>query len=174
MPGAPSPQSPRFPQYQGFQPLSHSGNMANNQHLDDIPLERVVTGGSVTGARKPSSTTAGTTAAGSNNEENEKGPNFRPGLGRRKTHPLTAVDGAPAVEDGALTVMGKIYQKIINFSVVTRYFIYVLPLAVMIAIPISIGATVASDTRIGGVKMLWLFTWIEIGTFFQFLVCLHR
>jgi hypothetical protein len=142
--------------------------MASNQYLEEIPLEKVVTGGSVTGARKPSSTTGNTTAVGSSSEDNEKGHHFRPGLGRRKTHPLTNTDGtAAATDDGALTRMGRIYQKILNFSVFTRYFIYVLPLALMIAAPIIVGATAAPRARIGGVKIVWLFTWIEIGMVLQ-------
>ena len=62
-----------------------------------------------------------------------------------------------------LNRMGKIYNKILNFSIVTRYFIYVLPLALAIAVPIAVGATVAMDARIGGVRILWFFIWIEIG-----------
>jgi hypothetical protein len=138
--------------------------MTSNQYLEDIPLEKVVTGGSVTGARKPSSTTVNTTAVRSSSEDAEKGHRFRPGLGRRKTHPLSKTDGSAAMEDDALTRMGRIYQKIFNFSVVTRYFIFVLPLALMIAVPIVVGATAAPNARIGGVKIVWLFTWIEIGT----------
>lgn len=65
--------------------------------------------------------------------------------------------------DGTLTRMGRIYAKIVNFSVITRYFIYVLPLALLLAIPIIVGATAARKAEIGGVRIVWLFTWIEIG-----------
>ncbi|EEP77335.1 predicted protein [Uncinocarpus reesii 1704] len=67
-----------------------------------------------------------------------------------------------APEDGNLTQMGRFYNRILNFSVVTRYFIYVLPLALLIAIPIIIGATAAQNARIGGVKIVWFFTWVEV------------
>ena len=66
-------------------------------------------------------------------------------------------------EDGALTTMGRIYNKILNFSLVTRYFLYILPLGALLAVPIAIGATVARTAEIGGVRILWFFTWIEIG-----------
>ncbi|KAF2425283.1 hypothetical protein EJ08DRAFT_672152 [Tothia fuscella] len=64
--------------------------------------------------------------------------------------------------DGTLTRMGRIYAKIVNFSVVTRYFLYVLPLALVLAVPIIVGATAARKAQIGGIRIVWLFTWIEI------------
>ena len=68
-------------------------------------------------------------------------------------------------DETALTRMGRLYQRILNFSIVTRYFIYVFPLGSCLAIPIIIGATSAKKARIGGVSIVWLFTWIEIGEF---------
>ncbi|KAL8744805.1 MAG: hypothetical protein Q9184_007952 [Pyrenodesmia sp. 2 TL-2023] len=58
--------------------------------------------------------------------------------------------------------MGKIYDKVLNFSIVTRYFLYVLPLALLIAIPIIVGATAKQKAAIGGVRIVWFFTWVEI------------
>ncbi len=63
----------------------------------------------------------------------------------------------------ALTRMGRIYQRILHFSLITRYFIYVFPLGGALAVPIVIGATSARKARIGGVSIVWLFTWLEIG-----------
>ena len=65
-------------------------------------------------------------------------------------------------EDGALNSMGKVYKAIYNFSIVTRYFLYVLPLALGIAAPIVVGATTAKKATIGGVRIVWFFTWVEI------------
>lgn len=70
------------------------------------------------------------------------------------------LDGA--AQDGNLTKMGQFYMKILHFSVVTRYLIYVLPFAVLIAIPIIIGATAAKTAAIGGVRIVWFFTWVEV------------
>ncbi|RMD39989.1 hypothetical protein DV735_g5148, partial [Chaetothyriales sp. CBS 134920] len=64
--------------------------------------------------------------------------------------------------DGTLNSAGRIYQKIYNFSVITRYIVFVAPLALLIAVPMVIGATIAPNARIGGVKLLWFFTWIEV------------
>jgi hypothetical protein len=40
--------------------------------------------------------------------------------------------------------------------------IYVVPIGVLFAIPIIVGATVAPDAKIGGVHIYWFFTWIEV------------
>ncbi|KAI4722879.1 hypothetical protein E4T48_00853 [Aureobasidium sp. EXF-10727] len=65
-------------------------------------------------------------------------------------------------EEDTLNRMGRIYNKILNFSIITRYFVYVSPLALCIAVPIIVGATAAPDAKIGGVPIVWFFTWIEV------------
>ncbi|KAK5108366.1 hypothetical protein LTR62_008396 [Meristemomyces frigidus] len=87
------------------------------------------------------------------------------GRGRR---PLSGVHGNKTGhvgydgEEDTINTMGKLYKKIRDFSVVTRYLFYVVPLGALIAIPIIIGATSAKKTTIGNVPMLWFFVWIEI------------
>jgi hypothetical protein len=46
---------------------------------------------------------------------------------------------------------------------VTRYLVFVIPIGLLIAVPIVVGATVdsAKGAKIGGVRILWFFTWIE-------------
>ncbi|KAG6997504.1 mechanosensitive ion channel protein Msy2 [Physcia stellaris] len=97
--------------------------------------------------------------------ENEKAHYFKKrAAGRRKAAKDNA--GGRKGEDGeedTLTQMGQIYNKILNFSIVTRYFLYVLPLAIIIAIPIIIGATAAPKSTIDGhVRIVWFFSWVEI------------
>lgn len=134
-----------------------------NQYLDEIPLEKVVTGTSVTGARKPSTTGGNTTAVGSSNGS----PGMRPRIGRRKT--ANGVDGNEIEaklskdDDGAVNRMGRVYQKVVNSSVIVRYLIYVLPVAALLAIPIIIGFTSAPNAVVGGVRMVWFFIWLEVG-----------
>lgn len=65
-------------------------------------------------------------------------------------------------EEDTVNTIGKMYKTIANFSVLTRYFLYVLPLALAIAAPIVIGATVAENAKIGGVRIVWFFVWVEI------------
>lgn len=79
--------------------------------------------------------------------------------GRRKLKILeetTRVDSAPRI-----TGLGKFYAKIVGFSPVIRHVVYIIPIGALLAVPIVVGATVAQDAFIGGVRMLWLFTWIE-------------
>lgn len=65
-------------------------------------------------------------------------------------------------EDGTVNAIGRIYQAIYNFSIVTRYMIYVFPVGILIAIPIIVGATAARDATIGDVHLYWFFAWFEI------------
>lgn len=121
----------------------------------EIPLETVV------------SHTPSHTRTVHDDPNSEKSVLFHRGVhGRRRIKNRDSASGAThrPGDDGEITLnrMGKIYEKIVNFSIVTRYFIYVLPLALALAVPIIIGATVAKGARIGGVRVLWIFTWIEI------------
>lgn len=87
-----------------------------------------------------------------------------PGRRRRENTDINESTGKPsdAPDDGTLNRMGRIYQAIYNFSIVTRYMIYVIPIGALIAIPIIVGATAAKNARIGGVHIYWFFTWIEV------------
>jgi len=70
-------------------------------------------------------------------------------------------------EEDTINRMGMIYKKFKEFSIITRYSVYVVPVALCIAIPIIVGAlnNGAYKARIGGkngVSIVWFFTWIEI------------
>ena len=99
-------------------------------------------------------------------DTNEKTSLFkRPGGIRHRGPKGNDTRGTNNEEEDTLTQMGKIYSKILNFSIVTRYFLYVAPLAILIAVPIVIGATVAKNAKVGpegGVRIVWVFTWVEI------------
>ncbi|KAL9105935.1 MAG: hypothetical protein Q9227_008959 [Pyrenula ochraceoflavens] len=142
-----------------------------NDATIDIPLTTVPSRGQ-TGARKadaglaPNSYMQPATPL-SADATNEKAGLFHRhnAAGRRKKLEDNGRSNS-SEEDGTLTTMGKFYSAVLNFSIVTRYFLYVLPLAVMIAIPIIIGATAAPHAKIGdkktGVRIVWFFTWVEI------------
>ena len=61
-----------------------------------------------------------------------------------------------------VNAVGKFYRKVMASSVITRYLLYILPLGILIAIPIIVGATVAQGAKIGGVRIVWFFSWVEI------------
>jgi len=144
--------------------------MANpNDATIDIPLTTVTTRDQ-TGARKLDDTnpvseyTSQPTAP--DQHLNEKAGLFHRHIAGRRRIKVKDSDGGASrgygEEEDTLTRMGKIYNKVMNFSIIARYFVYVLPLAALIAAPIVIGATAAQHARLGGVKILWLFTWIEV------------
>ena len=146
----------------GFQHIpnqSGSSTMSNpNDATINIPMENVA-GNNIgkTGARKADPYSP---ATGSPQQQlNEKtGFSSRSVAGRRRTREKT---GGNDGDEEVVTQMGILYNKILNFSVVTRYFLYVLPLATIIAIPIIIGATVAKKATLGGVRIVWVFSWLE-------------
>ena len=153
---------------EGFQQLpNHNAcGMANpnDATIDMIPLTSVT---SRTGARKIDS-----------NSPNGYGrhPSFPQSQGNEKDHirkrfpagrrrKIVANERGNRGDDGeedTMTQMGKIYDKILNFSIVTRYFLYVLPLALIIAVPIIIDATREKKATLGGVRLIWFFAWVEI------------
>ena len=127
-----------------------------NDATIDIPLEKVQT---KTGVRR--SDTFDRQNGYSQQQMNEKASsNKRPVAGRRHTTEKRGKRERDGEED-TITHMGLIYNKILNFSIVTRYLLYVLPLAILIAIPIIIGATAAQNAKLGGVRIVWIFSWLE-------------
>lgn len=158
------PHQKRFSR-EGFQQLPNTStqNMVNpNDATIDIPLTQVTT---KTGARKmdTSPTGYGSQSTTSNHQHNEKAGYFpQPVAGRRKVATDDSTRRSADGEEEVLTQMGKIYNKILNFSIVTRYLVYVLPVALLFAIPIIIGATAAPKAEAGGVRIVWIFSWVEV------------
>lgn len=152
---------------EGFQQLPNYGPSAMANQRDatiDIPLTTVT---SRTGARKISSnspTGYGRQGSYPESQSNEKDHLRRqyPAGRRRKAKGNERGKRGDDGEEDTLTQMGKIYDKILNFSIVTRYLLYVLPLALIIAIPIIVGATAKPKAALGGVRIVWFFSWVEI------------
>ena len=145
----------------GFQHIpeqSDSSTMSNpNDATISIPMSNVSS--SKTGARQTDPYTPATTATPE--QLNEKAGFYqRHVAGRRRKEKRTSERSSEGEEE-IITQMGIIYNQILNFSVVTRYFLYVLPLATIIAIPIIIGATAAHNATLGGVRIVWIFSWLE-------------
>ncbi|KAL8715109.1 MAG: hypothetical protein Q9220_001066 [cf. Caloplaca sp. 1 TL-2023] len=151
---------------EGFQQIPNGPPAMTNPNdaTIDIPLTTVT---SRTGARKINSNSPigyGRQMSYSDPQVHEKEPlRKRFPAGRRKK--VKGNERGKMGDDGeedTLTQMGRIYHKVLAFSVVTRYFLYVLPLALIIAVPIIIGATAAKDKSLGGVRIVWFFSWVEI------------
>ncbi|KAF2747945.1 hypothetical protein M011DRAFT_493868 [Sporormia fimetaria CBS 119925] len=125
---------------------------------NDIPLQTVV-------SHAPSH------APTVRDTENEKSGFFH---GRRKVHRVESKSAAYAGDSGeekaTLNRMGRFYTKILNFSIITRYMIYVAPLALILAIPIVLSATIWTGNNaegnpkhsVGGANPKRFWIWIEI------------
>jgi hypothetical protein len=59
-----------------------------------------------------------------------------------------------------LTRAGKMYKKIMAVGFITRWLLFMVPIAILLAIPIIIGAFHRAE--IAGVRMLWFFIWVEV------------
>lgn len=150
-------------------------NMQNpNDVTIDIPLTNVSSRGQ-TGARSNGTNIPASPSAGFSNGEQasynagEKGgltssPPSSQGFGHRRRRAIDDKSGRAESdpEDGSINRLGRFYQAVLNFSIITRYMIYVIPLAALLAVPIIVGATAAPDATIGGVSLPWFFTWIEV------------
>ncbi|TVY17252.1 putative MscS family protein [Lachnellula arida] len=161
-----SPKSPDFSR-RGFQPLPNAND--NMGYETNIPLTTVRSAASSTGARKQGEgTDMSTPSQGTFAAENEKKSFFksRPGpAGRRKTDGDAPNKYTPDGEEVSVNAVGRFYDKIVNFSIVTRYLVYVAPVAMMIAAPIIIYSTGNrhNDYFLNtGVKVNWFWLWIEI------------
>ena len=141
----------------------------HNSHPDNgIPL------GSV---RSRPSNSRGDSSTMNDPSQEKAGPAFG---GRRKHHGglhRHGTDGS-GEEAVSLNAMGRIYNKIIGFSVITRYLVYVLPVALLLALPliflpitgngpydkdhITVGDFTQDDVVHRGPSLFHLFLWIEI------------
>ena len=146
----------------GFQHIpnqSDSSTMSNpNDATISIPMSNV--SNNKNGTRRTDSYTPATTGAPEQQLNEKAGFYQRHVAGRRRTEKRSAKRNNEGDEE-IITQMGMIYNQILEFSVVTRYFLYVLPLATIIAIPIIIGATAAPNATLGGVRIVWIFSWLE-------------
>ncbi|CUS07799.1 unnamed protein product [Tuber aestivum] len=154
-------------QQQGGLSASNAQN-AKDDHIVNIPLTPVTTNMS-TGARKEGQSMTRPDLNRNATDATEDAGIFHRHIGRRRARKMETGGDATLVEDeGALTVMGRLYEKILNFSVLTRYLLYIIPLSLCFIMVILIGMYVAKDAAIGasertkGVRIVWLFVWLEI------------
>ncbi|RAL67692.1 hypothetical protein DID88_008433 [Monilinia fructigena] len=127
---------------------------------DNIPLTQVRTGTSSTGARRAGDGILAGSSETDSGKEDEKQGMFRKGIaGRRKVQPARRGTNG---EEISVNGLGRLYNTIVNFSVVTRYMFYVAPIGLLLAVPIVIFAIFYNTATIGKMKLYLFFTWIEI------------
>jgi small-conductance mechanosensitive channel len=129
-----------------------------NDATIDIPLEQVPSSGFPPGVRNDNPAFAPL--------KDEENTNQRQSLFRgRRRGPAGLQKGDVGYdgEEDTITTMGRIYKKILDFSIITRYMLYVAPLALILAIPIIVGGPPITDNpQIGKVRLRWFFVWVEI------------
>jgi hypothetical protein len=134
----------------------------------DIPLTTVRSNSSSRGVRRAADDGISPIDFAQQNsfsQDREKAHFFNRVAGRRKIakdDPSTIRRVNSDDETTSLTTMGKIYDKVVNFSTITRYMVYVIPVGFVLAVPIVITAVATPNAFIGGVRMVWFWTWIEI------------
>ena len=163
------PGSRRFSR-DGFVQLTIGKNKSEKDRpLNDVTVNipMATVGHPSMGQHDPSAGMNGQQSAFQGQNVNEKsGIIHRHVAGRRvkrraEASELTGNAGYSSEVD-TLTQMGKVYNKVLNFSILTRYMVFIVPLAVLIAIPIIVGATAAKKAELGGVRIVWIFTWVEV------------
>ena len=139
-----------------------------------IPLHQVRSAASSTGARKPSQAMPNAESNAPTNSNEKQGFFHR---GRRRAKPASpSRSDTLGSNEVKVNAMGKIYNKIVGFSIITRYLVYIVPVGLILAVPlIVISVTDNLDTPVGqthsgkdgkdivfGPPMWKLFLWIEL------------
>jgi hypothetical protein len=168
-------RSPRSPtagfSRTGFQPLANDSSDKNantGYEMDNgIPLANVQTRSSSTGARKQGEGAINDLSNQPTFPDDEKKGLFgRGAAGRRRVKKIDSRPKRVGTDGEEISVngLGRFYNKIVNFSVVTRYFVYILPVGLLIATPIVIYALVNSSQIFLNTNMrsILFWTWIEI------------
>ncbi|UNI20181.1 hypothetical protein JDV02_006297 [Purpureocillium takamizusanense] len=167
--------SSRASRSSGFIPLG-GGGTSRNEMDNGIPLTTVRSNAS-TGARKPM--IGNSTSFESSQTANEKGETHHRHAGRRRKQGNLGRSGTGDSEDVRLNAMGRLYAKIVGFSVITRYMVYVVPVGILLAVPLVVipmvgdkdGTPLGSVTKKNakgedevteGPPLFKLFLWIEI------------
>jgi hypothetical protein len=163
---------------------SQSNNTYSETDMADIPLKTMQSNASSSGARRRLQGIGD--SPGSEDADNEKRGLFHHrsvAAGRRRVQKDLQRQGSGGSEM-KLNVMGRIYNRIVGFSVITRYLVYVVPVAILLAVPLIIIPITGSATEDGrqakdrvtvgdihnpdgtlkarGPSLFMLFLWIEI------------
>ncbi|KAI1780269.1 Mechanosensitive ion channel-domain-containing protein [Hypoxylon cercidicola] len=150
---------------------------------NEIPLTQVRSNASSTGARKPNQGTATgfSSTDYQTSSENEKRSFFHRGRRRAKNAEASKDNDNLTSEGASLNAMGRLYNSIIHASVVTRYLVYIVPVALLLAVPLIVIPATGNKDRIlvgkgprtnpeaetpavfaPGPRLFDLFLWIEL------------
>ncbi|KAF7543370.1 hypothetical protein G7Z17_g10795 [Cylindrodendrum hubeiense] len=163
------------PRNSGFIPLSSSRDMADGIQLTTVKSNASIKS-SNTGHRK-AAPRASNTFDSESRHENEKSGHHHGHRGRRRKLDDDGLSRSNTGDEASLNAMGRLYNKIIGFSVVTRYLVYVVPVSLLLAVPIivlsvmdkkedpKVGAVSWVDgktTKTHGPSLFDVFLWVQI------------
>lgn len=60
------------------------------------------------------------------------------------------------------TKAAQLFKKIHNSFWLVRYFCYIIPVAIILLVPLLLGALLFKDATVGDVQLLWFSVWLEI------------
>ncbi|KAK4142808.1 Mechanosensitive ion channel-domain-containing protein [Dichotomopilus funicola] len=150
-------RSTRSPGNRGFVQISGG---ANSTEMQDIPLRTIKSNASSTGTRRV-------------NAENmdEKHALFHKAVGgpagRRRVRGDLQRSNSDGSDEASLNAMGRLYNKIVGFSVLTRYLVYVVPVVLLLAVPIIVLPLTGDKDRVSlgdghRHSLFLLFVWFEV------------
>ncbi|KAB5585423.1 mechanosensitive ion channel [Coniochaeta sp. 2T2.1] len=153
-------------------------------YMADIPLRTIQSNASSTGARKRSQVPIGTTPSSEEDDTEKRGLFHHRSVAAGRRRVVKDMQRQGTDGSARLNVMGKLYNKIVGFSVITRYLVYVAPIAILLAIPLVILPITGEPTEDGraakdrislgtirnpdgtlkarGPSLFSLFVWIEV------------
>lgn len=133
--------------------------MASDEAI--VPIEVLTYG--ATDNKSKHDVTVTTTAIDSPDSPKQR-PTIRLQGRRRTTSSLDQLESPSAhaeSTDNTLTRIGNLIKKVHSFSIITRYALYVLPIATLLVIPLALFDTIYKNARAGNIRLLGLFIWLE-------------
>ena len=57
---------------------------------------------------------------------------------------------------------GRVFKRVHDSNFLVRYFMYIMPLVLIILVPLLLGGLVYKRATVGGVRLLWFCAWLEV------------
>lgn len=152
-------RAPGSSRQKGFLPIS---NASSTTEMQDIPLRPVRSNASSTGSRRAN-------MEGVEEKQALFGQPVGGIAGRRRIRGDLPHGPTAESAEASLNAMGRFYNRIVGFSVVYRYVVYVVPLAALLAVPLVVlpltGDGDKDRVSLGAARqhsLFQLFLWIEV------------
>lgn len=80
---------------------------------------------------------------------------------KKKSHPQKP-QKSKSSDSPTIEYLRNLFLKIFNMSLLFQCFIYWLPIALILFIPLAVGAWGNTNATIGSVPLMWIFIWLEV------------